>query len=466
MSADMFDVAIIGAGVVGCAIARELAHYELATVLLEANSDLGAESSKGNSALMCSGYDTPPGSLERRLVRRGYARYVSEAPALGLPMLRVGAMTVAWSDEEAAILGRECESAHADGFDSVRLLDRQDVYDRCPNLGAGAVCGLWAPDEAIVDPFSTPLAYALHAVENGVSYRPSSPVTAAEHRANAWRLTVPGGPITARVVINCGGIRADLVEALGGFDDLRIRPRRGQYILFDKTARSLLDVIAMPTPMPRSRGILVAPTVFGNILVGPTAEDVDDRDDRRVTAAGLDELKTAAKRMLPGLLDHAVVTSFAGMRPATDRPEYRIVNRLDSGWLTVAGIRSTGLSAALGIAEHVAALLVPDPLPAPRKTRVRQVRVPSLCESDQRPWMDPNLIRDDPSYGEMLCHCERVTVGEVRDALRSPIPPRSLGALRRRTRAMFGRCQGFACGARLLATLQAHDERQTRAVDR
>ena len=161
MNAQTFDIAIIGAGVIGCAVARELSRYELSTILLEANSDLGAESSKGNSALMCSGYDTPAGSLERRLVRRGYARYLAEAPALGLPILRVGALTVAWTDEEAAVLARECEEAHADGFASIRLLERDGVYARCPNLGPGAVCGLWAPDEAIVDPFSTPLAYAL-----------------------------------------------------------------------------------------------------------------------------------------------------------------------------------------------------------------------------------------------------------------------------------------------------------------
>jgi glycerol-3-phosphate dehydrogenase len=466
MTAETFDIAIVGAGVIGCAVARELSRYELATILLEANSDLGAESSKGNSALMCSGYDTPHGSLERRLVRRGYARYLAEAPALGLPLLRIGGLTIAWTDDEARILQQEYESARADGFDSVRLLDRDGAYERCPNLGSGIICGLWAPDEAIVDPFSTPFAYAADAVANGVRYRPSSPVTAAQRHAGVWRLTVPEGVVAARFVINCGGIRADAVEALGGFNDLRVRPRRGQYMLFDKTARPLLDVIVTPAPKPHSRGILVTPTVFGNILVGPTAEDVDDRDDRRVTAAGLEQLEAAARRVLPGLRDHAVVTCFAGMRPATDRPEYRIIPRLESGWLAVAGIRSTGLSAALGVAEHVAQLLIPDLLPAARKSHVCKVRVPSLCESDPRPWMDARLIDDDPDYGRMLCHCERVTVGEVRDALRSAIPPRSLGALRRRTRAMFGRCQGFACGARLLEMLQADGERRAHAGDR
>jgi glycerol-3-phosphate dehydrogenase len=211
----------------------------------------------------------------------------------------------------------------------------------------------------------------------------------------------------------------------------------------------------MPTPMPGTRGILMAPTVFGNVLVGPTAEEVDDADDRRVTAAGLDQLKAAARRMLPALLDHGVVTCFAGMRPATELPEYRIIDRRESNWLTVAGIRSTGLSAALGIAEHVADLLIPELLPAARKQEIRRVRVPSLCESDERPWMDADRVRADPDYGEILCHCERITVGEVRDALRSVIAPRSLSALRRRTRAMFGRCQGFACGTRLLKMLDA-----------
>lgn len=449
-----FDVAVIGAGVVGCAVARELSRYDLACIVLEANADFGDEASKGNSALLCSGYDTPRGTLERRLVMRGYARYHAEGPGLGLPIRRIGALSLAWSEDQAERLRTEHAHAQADGFD-VALLEPAAIYARWADFGPGALLGLWAPDECIVDPFSTPYAYLLDAVANGVTYRHDAPLTAAHRADDRWTLTTPQGAIEAGLVVNCGGLRADRVEALGGFDDIRIRPRRGQYLLYDKPARTLLEVIATPVATAQSRGILITPTIFGNVLVGPTAEDVEDRDDRRVTADGLARLHAAAGRVLPGLSAQSVTTCFAGMRPATDRPEYRIVPRLDRGWLTVAGIRSTGLSAALGVAEHVVELLAPALPGLKRKSRIVPVRVPSLSEWSQRPCMDAARVAADPAYGEIVCHCERVSAGEIRDALASPLPPRSLKALRRRTRAMFGRCQSFFCGARIQAMFDA-----------
>jgi glycerol-3-phosphate dehydrogenase len=449
-----FDIAVIGAGVVGCAVARELSRYDLACIVLEANPDFGDEASKGNSALLCTGYDTPHGTLERRLVMRGYARYQAEAPALGLPVRRTGAVALAWDAAQAERLLVEHAEVLADGFD-VTLMEATAIYARWPHFGPGAQLGLWAPDECIVDPFSTPFAYLLEAVANGVTYRHATPVTAAEHVAGRWHLATPTGPVEARLVVNCGGLRADRVEALAGYDEIRLRPRRGQYLLYDKPAHALLKVIAAPVATAQSRGILLAPTIFGNVLVGPTAEDVEDRDDRRVTTEGIERLRAAADRVLPGLAAHAVTTSFAGMRPATDRLDYRIIPRLDRGWLTVAGIRSTGLSAALGIAEHAVELLAPALPRLKRKGGTVQVRVPSLSAWDARPCTDAARVAADPAYGEVVCHCEQVSVGEIRDALASPLPPRSLKALRRRTRAMFGRCQGFFCGARVQAMFDA-----------
>jgi glycerol-3-phosphate dehydrogenase len=314
---------------------------------------------------------------------------------------------------------------------------------------------LWAPDEAIVDPFSTPYAYALDAMENGVEIRRSWPVQHAERAAGTWVLRGPEGALRASCVVNAGGIRADHVEALAGYRDFEIRPRRGQYMVLDKPARAIHDVIAMPAPTPATRGILIAPTIFGNVLVGPTAEDVDDRDDRGVTAAGLAQLRQAMSVMAPSLAAQPVNTIFAGMRPATQFREYQIIPRLDDGWITVAGIRSTGLSASLGIADYVTGLLIPQMFDAARKQSVRSVAVPDLSEPSVRPWADAARTAADPAYAEMVCHCERISLGEIRDALASPLPPRTLGGLKRRTRAMFGRCQGFYCGARVQALLDA-----------
>ena len=453
-----YDIAIIGAGVVGAAIAFELSRYELKVVILEARSDPGEESSKGNSALMCTGADTPANTLERQLVRRGYERYMHEAPRLGLPIRKVGSIVLAWDEDQSATLERELAGAANDGFASVEMLAATEIYRRWPNFGPGIVSGLWLPDEAIVDPFSTPYAYVRYAVANGVDFRPNSPVARAERRGGGWALSVPHGQVECQLVINAGGIRADRVDGLAGFHDFTVRPRRGQYIVLDKTARAIHDVIAMPAPTPATRGILITPTIFGNVLVGPTAEDVDDADDRSVTEEGLAQLRRAMDKMVPALAREPVTTVFAGMRPATDKSTYQIIPRSAEAWITVAGIRSTGLSAALGIAEHVAGLAFQSTTAAKPKAVCKPVCVPDLSETSSRPWQDAALVARSPAYGEIVCHCERISRGEIETALAAPVPPRSLKCLKRRTRVMFGRCQGFYCGARVQKLFAAAQE--------
>jgi glycerol-3-phosphate dehydrogenase len=451
-----FDIAVVGAGVVGSAIARDLSRYELAVALIEANPDFGDESSKGNSALMTEGHDTPAGTLERRLVVRGYQRYMAEAPSLGLPMRRTGAIMLAWTPEQRITVERVVEEAHADGFPRLELMDGVEVLKRWPQFRPGVLAGAWMPDEVIADPFSTPYAYVLDAVTNGVAYLRPWRVSQAARIPGGWRLSSDRGEaVEAGLVINAGGLRADMVEGLAGYADFRMRPRRGQYMLLDKPARAIHDVIAYPTPTPVTRGILIAPTIFGNVLVGPTAEEVEDRDDRSVTEDGLAALRRAIDEMVPALRDMPVNTIYAGMRPATDHSEYQIIPRLAEHWLTAAGIRSTGFSGALGIAEHVVSLVIPDMFDLRPVKPIRGVTVPDLAETSRRPWADPARIAADPAYAEMLCHCERISVGEVRDALASLVPPASIKALKRRTRVMFGRCQGFYCGARVQAMFEA-----------
>lgn len=446
-----FDVAIIGAGVVGCAIARELSRYELRTVLVEARSDLGDGVSKGNSAVLSTGADTPFGSLECRLVARGHQRYLAEAPAMGLPIEAIGSLTVAWSEDERRILEQmQAETAVA-GFHDVVMVGPDEIYRRAPHLALGAVAAMWDPEEGIVDPFSTPYAYALDAVSNGVAFRDRSSVEKVERNGEGWHLHTPKGVIEAGIVINCAGLGAAKVEAMGGFSDFVMKPRRGQFLVFDKSARPLLDVVLKPVPTPLYRGILMTPTIFGNILVGPTSEEIDDPDDWRVTQSGIDSLTAAARRLLPQLLDHEITATYCGIRPGTERPEYRIIPRPKDRWLTVGGIRSTGLSGSLGIAEHVAGLVVGDMVAAQRKTSCTAVSVPSLAAGD-RPWL--NGMAADPDYCEIVCHCEGITLGEIETAMASPLAPRSLKALKRRTRAMFGRCQGFFCGARVQALFE------------
>ena len=447
-----FDIVVVGAGVVGSAIARDLSRYELKVALLEAYADFGNESSKGNSALMTEGHDTPAGTLERQLVVRGYQRYMAEAPALGLPIRKTGAIMLAWTPGQRETVSRLVHEANKEGFENVYLMEGREVLDQWPQFRPGVLCAQWMPDEAIADPFSTPYAYVLDAVTNGVEYLRPWRVVCVERTGYGWTLDNDrGDSIAASLVINAGGLRADQVDELAGFSDFWMKPRRGQYMVLDKQARAVHDVIAYPTPTPTSRGILIAPTIFGNVLVGPTAEEVEDRDDRAVTEEGLAALRAAMDAMVPSLRYMPVNTIYAGMRPATNHSDYQIIPRFNEKWLTVAGIRSTGFSSALGIAEYVKSLIFPtvfDRLPV---KVVRGVKVPDLAETSVRPWASPKLIAADPAYAEIICHCERISVGEVRDALASTIPPASIKALKRRTRAMFGRCQGFYCGARIQA---------------
>ena len=256
--------------------------------------------------------------------------------------------------------------------------------------------------------------------------------------------------------MNAAGLGSDTVDRMFGGGGFTIRPRRGELIVFDKLARTLLRSILLPVPTARTKGVLVAPTVYGNVLLGPTAEDVPDRCEVATTAAGLRSLLAAGRRILPGLAAEEVTSTYAGLRAATEHSDYQI--RVDAGrrYACAGGIRSTGLSASLGIAEHVAGLLeeaglVLKPRPGPAAS---PPVMPYIGEAGVRPYQDAAAIAADPAYGQIVCHCERVTRGEIRDALASPVPPADLGGLRRRTRAGNGRCQGFYCGAavsRLLA---------------
>lgn len=455
MNGPIYDFAVIGAGVVGCAIARELSRYDCTTILIEARSDLGDGASKGNSAILSTGADTPFGTLECSLVARGHQRYVAEAPSLGLPILTIGSLTVAWNaTERAALEALHSETLEA-GFDGCDIVGPDFIYAKVPHLAPGAIAAIWDPHESIVDPFSTPYAYALDAVTNGVEYRHSSPVAGARRDDDAWTLELPNGPIRARTVINCAGLWADRVEALGGFSDFVGKPRRGQFVVFDKSARVLLDVIIKPVPTPSYRGVIMTPTVFGNILIGPTAEEIDDPDDWRTTREVIDGLVESARRILPAIAGHEVTATYCGVRPGTERPEYRIIPRPELNWIAVAGIRSTGLSGALGIAEHAVSLAGQTAGKLVRKVAEPALaRVPSLCSLAPRPW--ERAIAPGARDVEIVCHCERTTLGQIEEAFASPLAPRSLKALKRRTLATFGRCQGFYCGARVRELLDRH----------
>ena len=447
--ASVADVVIVGAGVVGTAIARTLARYRLDIVLADAACDVGTGTSKANTAILHTGFDAKPGTLESRLLSRGSALLRSYAAATGIPVERVGALLVAWTPEQFAGLPALEENARRNGYLAVRRIGADALYAREPALGPGALGALEIPDEAIICPWTTPLAFATEAVGADVRLVLGAGVTGVSAVSDGfYELASSRGALRGRWVVNAAGLGSDVIDRMFGGDGFTIRPRRGELIVFDKLARTLLRSILLPVPTPRSKGVLVAPTVYGNVLLGPTAEDVPDRADVATTAAGLDSLMAAGRRILPGLGDEEVTATYAGLRAATEHSDYQI--RVDGArrYACAAGIRSTGLSASLGIAEHVVGLLGEAGLPLrPRSGDVPLPRMAYIGEAGRRPYQDAELIAIDGAYGQIVCHCERVSLGEVRDALASPVPPADLGGLRRRTRAMNGRCQGFFCAA-------------------
>ncbi len=445
--ADVPDVAIIGAGVVGTAIARTLARYSLDCVLAESASDVGTGTSKANTAILHTGFDAKPGTLESRLLARGSALLRDYASEAGIPVERTGALLVAWNPEQFAALPVIAGNAARNGYRAVKPVSAQALYEREPRLGPGALGALEIPDESIICPWTTPLAFATEAVTAGVRLLLGTRVTGviADATGDAHELRTTGGSLRARWVINAAGLGSEAVDAMFGGDGFAIRPRRGELIVFDKFARPLLRSILLPVPTARTKGVLVAPTVYGNVLLGPTAEDVDDPGDVSTTSAGLGSLLSAGHRILPGLAGEEVTATYAGLRAATEHPDYQIHVDAKRRYACVAGIRSTGLSASLGIAEYVVNELAEAGLAlSPRPGGPVPIPVmPNIGESRPRPY---ELVTA-PRYGEIICHCERVTHGEIADAMTSLLPPADLNGLRRRTRAMNGRCQGFFCAA-------------------
>jgi len=447
------DVVIVGAGVVGAAIARELSHFELRCTLLEAGPDVGAGTSKANTALLHTGFDAKPGTLEARLVRRGHELLSEYAPKAGIPVESTGALLVAWSEEQRGAFPGTVDQAHANGYTAIREIQVDELYRREPHLGPGARGALEVPDEGIICPFTPPLAFATEAVLAGCELRLKAPVTRIDRlEKRGFRVEAGGSTLTTRFLVNAAGLRSDEIHRLLGHDGFTVTPRRGELIVFDKLSRSLVEHIVLAVPTGTTKGVLVAPTVFGNVLLGPTALDVEDKDDTSSTSEGLAYLRSEGERIMPELLGNEVTAVYAGLRAATEHSDYQLTIYAPEGYACVGGIRSTGLTASMAIAEHVRSELGAAGL-ALRPRDVPVVRMPNIGERFPRPYVQPDRIAANPDYGLVVCFCERVTRGEILDALAATVPAVDLDGLRRRTRVLMGRCQGFFCGAHVEALL-------------
>ena len=448
----MYDITVIGCGVVGASIARALSRRQAGVLVLERENDVAMGTTKANSAIVHAGYDPEPGTLMARLNVRGSAMMEDLCRRLSVGYRRVGSLVAAFTEEDRANLDVLYRRGLANGVPGLRLLDGPEALAMEPALSPQVTGALYAPSAAIVDPWGLCIAQMEVAVRNGVELRLNSPVTGLRDRGDHYELKTPAGIVETRAVVNCAGVWAEEVSALAGDPAFRTVPSRGEYYLLDKTSGDLVRHVVFQCPDRLGKGVLVAPTVHGNLIVGPNAEPAA-AGDTATTRAGLEEVAATARRSVPSLDLRQCIRNFAGVRANTDQSDF-IIGPLDGAprFFQAAGIRSPGLSAAPAIAEYMVELLETSGIPLPEKSEyidtrtVRRFRELSLDEKQA-------LIAEDPLYGRIICRCESITEGEIVAAIHSPVPPCSIDGVKRRAGSGMGRCQGGFCGPRVLEIL-------------
>ena len=439
----MFDVAIIGAGVVGAMLARELAKYQLKIVVLEKENDVAMGASRANSGIVHAGYDATPGTLKARLNVEGSAMMEGICKELGVKYKRNGSLVIGFDEEDRRGIDKLMEKATANGVE-VHFLDQAGVRALEPNIGENVTCALYAPTGGIVCPYDLTIAALGNAMDNGAELRRNFPVSAIVELDGGYKISSEKDAVQARFVVNCAGLYSDEIAKMAGDDSISVHPRKGEYMLLDKECGGLVRNTIFRTPTKMGKGILVSPTVDGNLLLGPTSVDKEDKEDKDTTAEGFAEILGKAQEYVKNLPAGKVITSFCGLRAAGNTGDF-IITSPKPGFVNAAGIESPGLSASPAIAGYIAQMLQKQGLtltknPAYIATResIHRFRDASVEEKNA-------IIKENPAYGRIICRCEGVTEGEILDAIRRNPGATDLDGVKRRTRAQMGRCQGGFC---------------------
>ncbi|WP_312423276.1 NAD(P)/FAD-dependent oxidoreductase [Anaerospora hongkongensis] len=449
------DIIIIGGGVVGTAIARELSRYRLNIVIVERQPDLAMGTSKANSGILHAGFDAHPGTLKGELNARGNEIYRKLEKELDLDIRWVGSLVVAKDEEDRQALDELLERGKQNGVPGLEILPPEEVLAREPHLAPDITGALWAPSAGVICPFRATIAFAENAVQNGVQLLTECGVNAiVTENGKVTGVDTTLGFIGARFVINAAGVHADVLSRTAGDDSFSIKPRKGEYILFDKAVNYLVNSVLFPTPSKVSKGILVSPTAHGNIFIGPNAEDVADADDLATSSPGLESIIAGARKLVPGIPLQAAIVQFAGLRAAAGSGDF-IIKASDavSGLIHAAGIQSPGLSAAPAIAEKVVHILQEQGLAMEQKETFIAATLPRVHSSALSYEAKEKLIETNPLYGRIICRCESISEGEIVDAIHRPCGARTVDGVKRRTRAGSGRCQGGFCGPKVTAIL-------------
>lgn len=449
----MYDVIIIGAGVTGCAVARYLSRYQGSALVLERAEDVCCGTSKANSAIIHAGFDAAHGSLMAKMNVQGSRMLPELAKELDFPFRTNGSLVVCMSEEDMPRLLALYENGVKNGVEGLEIVDAQRLHELEPNVSKNAVAALWAPTGGIVCPFNMTIALAENANANGVDFRFNTKVTGFTRGEEGWTVHTEQGDFQTRYVVNAAGVYADVLHNMVSARKLHITPRRGDYCLLDRQVGGFVSHTVFQLPGKLGKGVLVSPTVHGNIIVGPTAIDIEDRDGTNTTAAGLEELIAKAGISVDNLPIRQTITSFAGLRAHEDHHEFVIGEAEDApGFVDCAGIESPGLTSAPAIGLTVAELLR-EKLGLRKKEDFIATRKGLLDPKSLTKEAYQALIRENPAYGQIICRCEQVTEGEIIDAIRRPLGARSLDGVKRRTRAGMGRCQAGFCSPRVMEIL-------------
>lgn len=449
----MYDVVIIGGGVTGTAVARELSRYEIKICVVEREEDVCCGTSKANSGIVHAGYDAEIGSLKAKLNVRGNEIMGSLSEELDFPFQRCGSLVICREDDDFSKLQELYERGVKNGVKDLKILNKQEVLELEPNITDDVSTALYAPTAGIVCPFGLNLALAENAYENGVEFRFDTEVKMIQKTEAGYTLETNQGVLYARCVVNAAGVYADQFHNMVSEKKIHITPRRGDYCLLDKTTGNHVGRTIFALPSRLGKGILVTPTVHGNLLLGPTAIDTKDKEGCNTTQAGLEEVLRKAELNVKNLPLRQVITSFAGLRAHEDSGDFIIGEVEDAeGFIDCAGIESPGLTSCPAIGEMVAKILK-EKMGLEEKSdfvsRRKGILDPKTLSMEER----NDLIKEHPAYGNIICRCEMISEGEIIDAIKRPLGAKSLDGIKRRTRAGMGRCQSGFCSPKTMEIL-------------
>lgn len=450
----MYDVIIIGAGVTGAFIARELSRYDLKVCLFDKEADVAMGTSKANSAIVHAGYDADPASLKAILNVRGNRLMKQTAEELHVKFKRTGSLVLCFDNKDIPKLEDLLHRGKKNGVEGLTILWGDKLKEMEPAVSPHAVAALYAPSAGIICPFELTLHAAENAVENGVDLELQCEVCAIRYEDGLFLLDTTKGEFKTKYLVNAAGLYSDKISKMLGDASYTIHPRKGEYVLLDKDYGGLVNKVIFQLPSNKGKGVLVTPTVDGNLLVGPNAQEVQDTEDKSTTDRGLSEVFRSARLSVPSLNPKGIITSFAGLRATPQEGDFVIrASSFNHHFIHAAGIESPGLTASPAIGERVVALLKENGLKLIEKKEFNPVLTYQKAAREMDEDMLNALIRKNPEYGRIVCRCEKVTEGDVMASIHRIIGARDLDAVKRRTRAGIGRCQGGFCSPRIVDIL-------------